>query len=79
MGRGLLLSASGPVRLTIVPNEPAAELIRFLLESEGIESMVRQTDYGAGTMDGFRGGQQEILVHPKDLEFARELIAGDTG
>jgi len=41
--------------------------------------MVRQTDYGAGTMDGFRGGQQEILVHPKDLEFARELIAGDTG
>jgi Putative prokaryotic signal transducing protein len=69
----------GPVRLTIAPNEPAAELIRSLLETEGIDSMVRQTDYGAGTMDGFRGGQQEILVDPKDLERGRELISGDTG
>jgi Putative prokaryotic signal transducing protein len=62
------------VRLTIAPNEPAAELIRSLLESEGIESMVRQTDFGAGSMDGFRGGQQEVLVQQKDLEFARALI-----
>jgi hypothetical protein len=62
------------VRLTIAPNEPAAELIRSLLEGEGIESMVRQTDYGAGSMDGFRGGQQEVLVQQKDLDFARALI-----
>lgn len=63
------------VRLTIAPNEPAAEAIRGLLESEGIESVRRQTDFGAGTMDGFRGGQQEILVRPSDLEAARSLIA----
>lgn len=62
------------VRLTVVPNEPAAEAIRGLLASDGIGSVRRQTDYGAGTMDGFRGGQQEILVSPGDLERARELI-----
>jgi hypothetical protein len=44
------------------------------LSSEGIESMKRQTDYGAGSMDGFRGGQQEILVRPEDLDRARELV-----
>jgi hypothetical protein len=63
------------VRLTVVPNEPAADLICSLLEVEGIAFLKRQTDFGAGSMDGFRGGQQEILVAPDDLERARELIA----
>jgi hypothetical protein len=36
----------------------------------------RQTDYGAGTMDGFSGGQQEILVRAEDLEQARALVDG---
>ncbi len=63
------------VRLTLAANPAEAELIRSLLQTEGIESMRRQTDFGAGTMDGFSGGQQEILVEPSDLESARALIA----
>jgi hypothetical protein len=62
------------VRLTTAANEPAAEAIRGLLQSEGIESVRRQTDFGAGTMDGFSGGEQEILVREDDLEAARALL-----
>lgn len=65
------------VRLTVVPNEAAAEAIRGLLASDGIDSVRRQTDFGAGSMEGWSGGQQEILVRPSDLERAQELIAGD--
>ena len=63
------------VRLTLAANPPEAELIRSLLQTEGIESLRKQSDFGAGTMDGFSGGQQEILVRPEDLERARELVA----
>jgi hypothetical protein len=63
------------VRLTVVANPVEAEMIQSLLKTEGIESMRKQTDFGAGTMDGFSGGQQEILVEEKDLETAQELIA----
>ena len=62
------------VRLTIVANPEEAELVRSLLETEGIEALVKQTDYGAGTMDGYVGGQQEILVRTSDLTAARALI-----
>jgi hypothetical protein len=63
------------VRLTIVPNETEAELIRSLLAMEGIESMQRPTDFGAGALDGWAaGGAREILVRSSDLEAARELI-----
>lgn len=65
------------VRLTLAPNPAAAEAIRGLLETEGIESVRRQTDFGAGTMDGFSGGQQEILVRADELERARGLIEAD--
>jgi hypothetical protein len=68
---------SEPVRLTVVPNQAEADLIRNQLDLEGIESMRRPTNFGAGTMDGFSGGQQEILVSEEDLERARELIGGD--
>jgi hypothetical protein len=63
------------VRLTVVANPVEAEMIRSLLSTEGIESLLKQTDFGAGSMDGWSGGQQEILVSPADLEFARELLA----
>jgi hypothetical protein len=63
------------VRLKVVPNPAEAELIRNRLELEGIRSMRRPTDFGAGAMDGWGGfgGQQEILVRPEDLERARQL------
>jgi hypothetical protein len=65
------------VRLTVVPNEIEAEQLRSLLRFEGIESMQRLTDYGAGSIDAgtSQTGQREILVHANDLETARALIA----
>jgi hypothetical protein len=64
------------VRLTVVPSEPEAELIRGLLATEGIESIQRPTDVAAGALDGWAaGGAREILVRPADVEAARELIA----
>ena len=62
------------VRVTLAANPAEAETIRGLLATEGIESVRRQTDFGAGTMDGFSGGQQEILVRTEDLEAARALV-----
>jgi putative signal transducing protein len=62
------------VRLTVVANPVEAEMIRSLLSTEGIESLRKQTNFGAGSMDGYSGGQQEILVSPSDLESARELL-----
>lgn len=65
------------VRLTVVSNEPEAEMIRALLSTAGIESLQRQTDFGAGAWDGVpSGGPREILVSAEDLEAARELIDG---
>jgi Putative prokaryotic signal transducing protein len=69
---------SGLVRLTIVPSEPEAEMIRQLLATAGIESMQRPTDFGAGAFDGWSpGGPREVLVAAPDLETARELISGE--
>lgn len=63
------------VRLTVVPNEVEAQLLRGLLATEGIESMDRILDFAAGAMDGWAvAGPREILVHAGDLEAARELI-----
>ena len=64
------------VRLTVVSNEIEAEVIRSLLESEGIESTQQRTDYGAGSTDATgSGGPREILVRAEDLETATALIA----
>jgi hypothetical protein len=64
------------VRLTLVSSEVEAELIRGLLDTEGIEALVRPTDIAAGAFDGWSpGGGREILVRAGDVERARELIA----
>jgi putative signal transducing protein len=64
------------VRLTVVQNEIEAEQLRSLLGFEGIESMQRLTDVGAGSLDAgmAAAGAREILVRSSDLESARELI-----
>jgi hypothetical protein len=63
------------VRLTVVQNEPEAEMVRALLATAGIESLQRATNFAAGAMDGWAaGGAREILVTAGDLETARELI-----
>jgi putative signal transducing protein len=64
------------VRLTIVPNEIEADQIQSLLGFEGIESMQKLTNVGAGSIDGTSGmgGAREILVKPEDLETAQAIL-----
>jgi hypothetical protein len=65
-----------PVRLTIVLNEIEADQVQSLLKFEGIESMQRPTDAGAGSIggSGAMSGSREILVKEEDLESAKAII-----
>jgi len=64
------------VRLTVVPNETEAELVRQLLATDGLESMHRLLDFAAGAWDGWAvAGAREVLVRTRDLARARELLA----
>ena len=65
-----------PVLLTVVLNEIEADQIQSLLKFEGIESMQRPTDVGAGSIggSGAMSGSREILVKPEDLESAKAII-----
>jgi hypothetical protein len=63
------------VHLTVVHNEPEAELLCGLLRSEGIECEHRPTNFGVGTMDGLSGGAREVVVAEEGLEQAQEILA----
>jgi Putative prokaryotic signal transducing protein len=66
------------VRLVVVANEVEAETIAGLLRTEGIDSVHRFTDVGAGAGDATgSGGPREVLVEAEDLERARELVGSD--
>ena len=64
------------VRLTVVPDEGAAEALIGLLRSEGIECFYRDTDVSAAGIFGGStfGGWREVLVDEDDLERARKLL-----
>ncbi len=64
------------MRLTVVPDEGAAEALCGLLRSEGIDCFYRDTDVSAAGIFGGTtfGGWREILVGQDDLERARELV-----
>jgi hypothetical protein len=64
------------VRLTVVPDEGAAEALCGLLRSEAIDCFYRDTDVSAAGIFGGTnfGGWREILVAEDDLERARELL-----
>lgn len=66
-----------PVRLTIVTNEPEAELVMGLLRESGIRCMARISNMGFGSggeIVSSGGGQRDVLVNPEDLARARELL-----
>jgi hypothetical protein len=68
------------VRLTVVPNEAEAELLRSRLHFEGIDSVQRLTTSGAAATGGLAptfGGEREILVKPQDIHVARTFIGND--
>jgi len=66
------------VTLMVAPNEPAAEEIRSLLQTDGIKSMQRKTNLAAAMTDAGTSafGPREILVAAADLEAARALVVG---
>ena len=68
-----------PVRLTVVLNELEADQVQSLLRFEGIESIQRPTDVGAGSIggSGAMSGSREILVKQEDLETAKAVIGED--
>jgi hypothetical protein len=63
------------VEVTIVPNAAEAAVVCGMLRANGIKCGYRQTNFGAGSMDGMPGGQQQVLVSEADASKARELLA----
>jgi Putative prokaryotic signal transducing protein len=73
------MSEGEPVVLTVVSGEPEAELACGLLRSAGIECAYRDTEAIDSSLEEFTAaGPREILVHPSDLDAARELLARST-
>jgi len=64
-------------RVTIVPNEVAADLLCSFLRAEGIKCAHRVTNVAAGALDGApgMGGAREILVAKNDAEAAEAILA----
>jgi hypothetical protein len=63
------------VVLTTVSSEPEAEVLCGLLRSAGIECAYRDTQAIDSPLEDFTAaGPREILVHPEDLEVAREVL-----
>jgi hypothetical protein len=68
-----------PVVVTVVSSEPEAEVVCGLLRSAGIECAYRDTEAIDSSLEEFTAaGPREILVHPSDLDAARELLATST-
>lgn len=66
-----------PVVIHVVATEQEADVLCGLLQSAGIECLTRQTNLGAGASDGLAViGPYEVVVAPKDVEAARELLTG---
>ena len=64
------------VVLESVTTEQEADLIASILESSGIRSIVRPTNFAAGAGDGLTFGlPREIVVRGEDLARAREVLA----
>jgi hypothetical protein len=66
--------------VTVVSSGPEADVVCGLLRSAGIECGYRDTGATESSLEEFTAtGPREILVHPSDLEAARELLADSTG
>lgn len=65
-----------PVRVTVVPGEPEAEVFCGLLRANGIKCAHRPTQERDSLFEDFSGaaGMHEILVDPADLEAAQALL-----
>jgi Putative prokaryotic signal transducing protein len=74
------VEADDTVVVTVVSSTQEAEVVCGLLRSSGIECANRDTDAIDSTVEDFiAAGPQEILVHERDLEAAKELLAASQG
>ena len=63
------------VVLTVVSDGPEADVVCGLLRSAGIDCTYRDTEAIDSPLEDFTAaGPREILVHPEDLEAAREVL-----
>jgi len=63
------------VVLTVVSDEPEAEILCGLLQANGIDCAYRDTEAIDSPLEDFTAaGAREILVRPADLEAARALL-----
>jgi hypothetical protein len=63
------------VVLTVVSDEPEAEIVCGLLQSNGIDCAYRDTEEIDSPLEDFTAaGAREILVRESDLEAARALL-----
>jgi hypothetical protein len=62
------------VRLTVVANQPEADIICGFLRANGIRCADRAADVSIQGAGGF-GGNREVLVSRSDLEVARQVLA----
>jgi hypothetical protein len=63
------------VVLTVVSDEPEAEILCGLLQANGIECAYRDTEAIDSPLEDFTAaGAREILVRPADLDAARALL-----
>jgi asparagine synthetase B (glutamine-hydrolysing) len=67
------------VVVTVVSGESEADVVCGLLRSSGIDCSYRETEAVDSLLEEFTpAGPREILVHPSDLDAARELLARST-
>lgn len=67
------------VVVTVVASGPEADIVCGLLRSAGIECAYRDTQAIDLSLEEFTAaGPREILVHPSDLDAARELLVSDS-
>jgi len=67
------------VVVTVVASGPEADIVCGLLRSAGIECGYRDTEAIDLSLEEFTAaGPREILVHPSDLDAARELLVSDS-
>jgi hypothetical protein len=70
------MDAEEHVVVTVVETGPEADIVCGLLRSNGIDCGYRDTEAIDLSLEEFTAaGPREILVHPSDLEAARELLA----
>jgi hypothetical protein len=68
------------VVLTVVPDEPEAEILCGLLQANGIDCSYRDTEAIDSPLEDFTAaGPREVVVRAADLEAAKELLARSTG